>query len=55
MVKETMDKKYNESWVVIIGEGFGFEVRVADAPRLSLLVAVAVAYAHPARRIRCLR
>merc|ERR1712203_1329513 len=21
-----MDKKYNESWVVIIGEGFGFEV-----------------------------
>jgi len=26
-VKETMDKKYNESWVVIIGEGFGFEVR----------------------------
>jgi hypothetical protein len=27
-VKETMDKKYNESWVVIIGEGFGFEVRL---------------------------
>mmetsp|Transcript_8229 Transcript_8229/g.22914 ORF Transcript_8229/g.22914 Transcript_8229/m.22914 type:complete len:96 (+) Transcript_8229:342-629(+) len=26
LVKETMDKKYNESWVVIIGEGFGFEV-----------------------------
>ena len=26
LVKEAMDKKYNESWVVIIGEGFGFEV-----------------------------
>eukprot|EP00326_Haptolina_ericina_P014223 CAMPEP_0181204754 /NCGR_PEP_ID=MMETSP1096-20121128/20106_1 /TAXON_ID=156174 ORGANISM="Chrysochromulina ericina, Strain CCMP281" /NCGR_SAMPLE_ID=MMETSP1096 /ASSEMBLY_ACC=CAM_ASM_000453 /LENGTH=111 /DNA_ID=CAMNT_0023295479 /DNA_START=39 /DNA_END=374 /DNA_ORIENTATION=+ len=25
-VKETMDKKYNESWVVIIGQGFAFEV-----------------------------
>ena len=26
LVKETMDKKYNESWVVIIGQGFAFEV-----------------------------
>ena len=26
LVKETMDKKYNESWVVVIGEGFTFEV-----------------------------
>ena len=40
LVKETMDKKYNESWVVIIGEGFGFEVsrsreRAAPVPNLS--------------------
>lgn len=27
-----MDKKYNESWVVIIGEGFGFEVRSGTTP-----------------------
>jgi len=27
LVKETMDKKYNESWVVVIGQGFAFEVR----------------------------
>ncbi|EOD20447.1 hypothetical protein EMIHUDRAFT_208296 [Emiliania huxleyi CCMP1516] len=27
LVKETMDKKYNESWVVVIGEGFTFEVK----------------------------
>merc|ERR1711865_1238181 len=26
LVKETMDKKYNESWVVVIGQGFAFEV-----------------------------
>lgn len=26
LIKETMDKKYNGSWGVIIGEGFGFEV-----------------------------
>ena len=26
LVKEAMDKKYNESWVVVIGEGFSFEV-----------------------------
>merc|ERR1719198_1374325 len=26
MVKETMDKKYNVSWVCIIGQGFAFEV-----------------------------
>ena len=26
MVKEAMDKKYTESWVVIMGEGFGYEV-----------------------------
>jgi len=32
LVKETMDKKYNESWVVIIGEGFGFEVRSGTTP-----------------------
>merc|ERR1712094_83928 len=25
-VKEAMDKKYNESWVVIVGQGFSFEV-----------------------------
>ena len=25
-VKELMDKKYNENWIVIIGEGFAFEV-----------------------------
>ena len=32
LVKETMDKKYNTSWVVIMGEGFGFEAR-ARRPR----------------------
>jgi len=26
MVKEQMDKKYNENWIVIIGQGFSFEV-----------------------------
>ena len=26
LIKETMDKKYNESWMVIIGQGFAFEV-----------------------------
>ena len=26
MVKEQMDKKYNENWIVIIGKGFSFEV-----------------------------
>jgi len=26
MIKETMDKKYNENWIVIIGQGFSFEV-----------------------------
>ena len=26
MVKESMDKKYNENWLVVIGQGFAFEV-----------------------------
>ena len=26
MVKEQMDKKYNENWIVVIGQGFAFEV-----------------------------
>lgn len=26
LVKEAMDKKYNESWVVVMGQGFAFEV-----------------------------
>jgi len=26
MVKEAMDKKYNENWIVVIGQGFSFEV-----------------------------
>ena len=26
MVKEQMDKKYNENWIVVIGQGFSFEV-----------------------------
>ena len=26
MVKEMMDKKYNENWIVVIGQGFSFEV-----------------------------
>lgn len=26
MIKEQMDKKYNENWVVVIGMGFAFEV-----------------------------
>ena len=25
-VKEAMDKKYNENWIVVIGQGFAFEV-----------------------------
>ena len=27
LIKETMEKKFNGSWGVIIGEGFGYEVR----------------------------
>ena len=26
MIKEQMDKKYNENWIVVIGQGFAFEV-----------------------------
>jgi dynein light chain 4 len=26
MIKEAMDKKYNENWIVAIGQGFAFEV-----------------------------
>ena len=26
MIKETMDKKYNENWIVVVGQGFSFEV-----------------------------
>ena len=26
MIKEAMDKKYNENWIVVIGQGFSFEV-----------------------------
>jgi len=26
LIKETMDKKYGNSWHVVVGEGFGFEV-----------------------------
>ena len=26
LIKETMEKKFNGSWGVIIGEGFGYEV-----------------------------
>ena len=38
-----MDKKYNESWVVVIGQGFAFEVRyhllaIATLPLTASLV-----------------
>ena len=26
LIKESMDKKYGNSWHVVVGEGFGFEV-----------------------------
>jgi len=26
MVKEQMDKKYNENWIVVVGQNFSFEV-----------------------------
>ncbi|XP_023154201.1 dynein axonemal light chain 4 isoform X2 [Amphiprion ocellaris] len=29
MIKESMDKKFGSSWHVVIGEGFGFEIRTA--------------------------